>query len=219
VNRAAGLTLLVLAKEPVPGRVKTRLCPPCSPRQAAGLAAAALADTLAVVTAVPARRRVLVLDGRPGPWVPPGVHVVPQAPGDLAARLAAAFATAAGPALLIGMDTPQVTPRLLAAAATRLTSPATRAVLGLARDGGWWALGLRRPDHRVFERVPMGSPHTGARQLQRLVELDLRPALLPALEDVDAYPAALEVARRAPTTRFARAVAALDLSSEDGAVA
>ena len=71
-----------MAKEPVPGRVKTRLVPPCTPRQAAALAEAALADTLHTVLAAPARRRVLVLEGEPGPWLPAGFdmfldHVVP----------------------------------------------------------------------------------------------------------------------------------------------
>lgn len=100
-------TLLVIAKTPVAGRVKTRLTPHFTPGQAADLARAALQDTLAAVLATPARRRVLVLDGAPGPWLPHGIEVVPQCEGGLDARLAAAFAGAGGPALLIGMDTPR----------------------------------------------------------------------------------------------------------------
>ncbi len=69
----------MIAKEPVPGRVKTRLTPPFTPQEAARLAEAALADTLAAAAAAPVARRVLVLDGSPGPWVPPGFEVVPQA--------------------------------------------------------------------------------------------------------------------------------------------
>ena len=65
-------TLLVMAKQPVPGRVKTRLVPPCTYEQAAALAEAAFAGTLHTVLTVPARRRILVPDGRPGPWLPPG---------------------------------------------------------------------------------------------------------------------------------------------------
>src|SRR6201997_2625355 len=104
------ITLLVIAKQPLPGRVKTRLAPPCTHEQAAALAEAALAATLHTVLPVPAARRVLVLDGEPGPWLPPGFDVVPQCGGPLDERLAAAFAGADGPALLIGMDTPQITP-------------------------------------------------------------------------------------------------------------
>ena len=82
------ITLLVIAKQPVPGRVKTRLVPPCTYEQAASLAEAALADTLRAVRMTPARRRVLILDGQPGPWLPPGFDIVPQCAGPLDERLA-----------------------------------------------------------------------------------------------------------------------------------
>jgi glycosyltransferase A (GT-A) superfamily protein (DUF2064 family) len=91
-------TLLVIAKQPVPGRVKTRLVPPCTHEQAAALAEAALADTLHTVLKVPALRRVLVLDGEPGSWLPPGFDVVPQCGGPLDERIAGAFAAVRGPA-------------------------------------------------------------------------------------------------------------------------
>ncbi|MGD0560032.1 MAG: DUF2064 domain-containing protein [Streptosporangiaceae bacterium] len=130
-------TLLVIAKQPVPGRVKTRLVPPCTHEQAAMLAEAALADTLHAVLTAPARRRVLVLDGEPGPWLPAGFDVVPQCGGPLGERLADAFAAVGGPALLIGMDTPQVTPAQLT-----VDWQAADAVFGPAVDGGFWALGL-----------------------------------------------------------------------------
>ncbi|MCX3061687.1 glycosyltransferase, partial [Streptomyces sp. GXMU-J5] len=86
-----GPTLLVLAKEPVAGRVKTRLTPPFTPREAAALAEAALRDTLDAALAAPVRRRVLVLAGEPGPWLPPGFDVVPQRGDGLDERIAAAF--------------------------------------------------------------------------------------------------------------------------------
>jgi hypothetical protein len=97
-------TLLVIAKAPVPGRVKSRLVPPYTHAQAAALAEAALIDTLHGVLAAPARRRVLVLDGSPGPWLPAGFDVMEQAGGGLDERLAAAFDAVAGPALIVGMD-------------------------------------------------------------------------------------------------------------------
>ena len=110
-------TLIVIAKEPLPGRVKTRLTPAFSPGEAAELAEAALTDTLRAARAARADHRLLVLDGRPGPWLPAGFTVVPQVAGTLDVRIAAAFEEAArldqGPALLIGMDTPQVSAELL----------------------------------------------------------------------------------------------------------
>src|SRR5713101_2273112 len=100
-------TIVVLAKSPVPGRVKTRLCPPCTHHEAAALATAALEDTLDAVDATRAARRVVALDGPPGPWLREAFEVVAQAPGALGARLAAATTTVGGPVLVIGMDTPQ----------------------------------------------------------------------------------------------------------------
>jgi uncharacterized protein len=191
-------TLLVIAKQPVPGRVKTRLVPPCTFEQAAALAEAALADTLRTVLMAPAARRVLVLDGEPGPWLPPGFDIVPQCGGPLDERLAAAFAAVRGPALLIGMDTPQVTPGLLA-----VDWRAADAVFGPAADGGFWALGLREPDPALLRGVPMSTSATGAIQLARLVAAGLRVAQLPQLRDVDTAADALAVAREAPQTRFA----------------
>jgi glycosyltransferase A (GT-A) superfamily protein (DUF2064 family) len=193
-----GTTLLVIAKEPVPGRVKTRLVPPCTPRQAAALAEAALADTLHAVLAAPARRRVLVLDGEPGPWLPPGFDVVPQCCGGLDERLAAAFAAVPGPALLIGMDTPQLTPGLLA-----VDWEVADAWFGPAADGGFWGLGLRRPDAALVRGVPMSTADTGAVQRARLHAAGLRVAELPRLRDVDTAADAAAVARQAPLTRFA----------------
>jgi glycosyltransferase A (GT-A) superfamily protein (DUF2064 family) len=191
-------TLLVIAKQPVPGRVKTRLVPPCTHEQAAALAEAALADTLRTVLMAPAARRVLVLDGEPGPWLPPGFDIVPQCGGPLDERLAAAFAAVRGPALLIGMDTPQVTPGLMA-----VDWRAADAVFGPAADGGFWALGLREPDPALLRGVPMSTSATGAIQRARLVAAGLRVAELPQLRDVDTAADALAVARDAPQSRFA----------------
>ena len=191
-------TLLVIAKQPVPGRVKTRLVPPCSYEQAASLAEAALADTLGAVLMTPARRRVLVLDGQPGPWLPPGFDIVPQCAGPLDERLAAAFAAVSGPALLIGMDTPQVTPRLLT-----VDWETADAAFGPAADGGFWALGLRTPDAALLRGVPMSTATTGAIQRARLRAAGLRVLDLPQLRDVDTAADAVAVARQAPRSRFA----------------
>ncbi|WP_340374918.1 DUF2064 domain-containing protein [Streptomyces sp. SS7] len=194
-------TLLVIAKEPRPGRVKTRLTPPFTPREAATLAEAALVDTLRTVAATPARRRVLVLDGSPGPWLPPGFDVVPQCAGGLDERLAAAFAGCDGPALLIGMDTPQVTPALLT-----VDFADCDAYVGPAEDGGFWALGLAHPDPELLRGVPMSTPTTGAAQRERLAVAGLRVRELPRLRDVDTADDAEAVAAAAPGSRFAVAL-------------
>jgi uncharacterized protein len=205
--------VVVIAKEPVPGRVKTRLTPPFSPRQAADLARAALADTLAAAAAVPAARPVVALDGTAGPWLPAGVQVVPQRGGGLDERIAAALEDAyrglAVPVVLIGMDTPQVTPALLESALRPLADGTADAVLGPAADGGFWLLGLRRPDPSLVLGVPMSTEHTGVTQAARLASAGLRIHWLPPLRDVDTAADAYAVAREAPRTRFAATLTTL----------
>jgi hypothetical protein len=207
---ACGIALIVLAKEPRPGKVKTRLCPPCNPHQAAALAEAALIDTLTAAAATPAARHVLVLDGNPGPWVPPEFTVIAQGAGTLAQRLATAFAAVGVPSLLIGMDTPQVTASLLGHALHDLSQPANDAVLGLADDGGYWAIGFTAPAVGAFDAVPMSTSETGRLQLERLDQLGLHVALLQPLRDVDNYQDAATVAHGAPDTCFAAAFRCLD---------
>ncbi|GAA1722142.1 DUF2064 domain-containing protein [Isoptericola hypogeus] len=194
-------TVVVLAKAPAPGRVKTRLTPRLSPTAAADVAAAALGDTLDAVATLPCRR-VLVLDGDPGGWVPAGFDVLPQRTGGLDRRLAGAFEDVfgryPGPVLLVGMDTPQLGPEL---AAVDLFGH--DAVLGLAEDGGFWAVGLRAPDPDLFLGVPMSEATTGAQQLARLLDRGLDVGMLPTLRDVDGPDDAEAVARQAPASRFA----------------
>ncbi|MER8073532.1 DUF2064 domain-containing protein [Streptomyces sp. NPDC094034] len=202
-------TLLVLAKAPVAGRVKTRLTPPFRPEEAASLAEAALCDTLAAVLAAPVRRRLLVLDGVPGDWLPAGIEVIPQSGGGLDERLAAAFGLCTGPAVLVGMDTPQLTPRLLAPALAPDAWQGTDAWFGPALDGGFWALGLAAPDPALLLGVPMSVPETGAVQRARLLDAGLVVRDLPPLRDVDTARDATLVAAEAPDSRFAAALGRL----------
>ncbi len=158
-------TVIVIAKEPVPGRVKTRLQAEFTPDEAAALARASLADTLAAVRSHRCTAFVLALEGTPGPWLPTGFTVISQRGDGLDERLAAAFEDAydGAPMVLVGMDTPQVTPELLGVDWTGYD-----AVLGLTEDGGYWCLGLREPDRRALIGVPMSTDHTGRDQLARL---------------------------------------------------
>ena len=197
-------TVLVLAKQPLPGRAKTRLHAAFTPTETATLAEAALSDTLTAVRASRTRRRVLVFDGDPTGW-DDGLEVVQQRAGDLAQRLAAAFRDVGvgGPSdrvLLVGMDTPQVTPELLESA-----WGSADAVLGLSDDGGFWAIGLRGVDPElVFAGIEMSTTRTGAAQLCRLIDLGLAVALLPPLRDVDVPADAESVADRWPELTFSR---------------
>ena len=195
-------TLLVIAKEPLPGRVKTRLHPPFTLEQAAELAAAAIDDTLAAVAQLPASRRILLFDGDRPPRSADGYEIVPQASGDLDERLAAGFDAVTGPAVLIGMDTPQ----LRAADLAPVFAPwgDVDAWYGPADDGGFWALGLREPRGDLIRGVAMSRDDTGTRQLSRLRDAGLRVGMLRELTDVDTVDDARRVAAAAPATAFAR---------------
>lgn len=217
------MQIAVIAKEPIPGRVKTRLCPPFSPVEAAQLAEASLRDTLQTVRATPASRHVLVLDGRPGPWMPTGFDVLAQRGDGLGQRLAAAFtdcgATCDEPVVLVGMDTPQLTSALLLDAADRLAAgpadPATRrAVIGPADDGGYWLLGLSHVDPHVFDRVSMSTSATGAEQIAQLHRRGFDVRLTQSLRDVDSASDAACAAAATPGSAFAHCFDALTGSSE-----
>ena len=151
-----GPHVLVMAKSPRPGRVKTRLCPPCTAEEAAAVAAAALADTLAAVAACGAPRKVIALDGEPGPWLPPGFEVVGQRGTTFNQRLASAWADTGGHGIQIGMDTPQVT-------ASELDGLLAQLDRGPARPASWAtpstaAGGSSAGDRRIRGRCSPASP-------------------------------------------------------------
>ena len=206
--------MLVVAKAPVAGLVKTRLGAVIGMAAAADVAAASLLDSLLTCrAAVGSERCHLALAGELGRavrgpelvaalegWT---VHVQ-RGPG-LADRLVAAHRDVAdGPVVQIGMDTPQVTPEQLLAAGT-----ATRdhgAVLGPAEDGGWWVLALRDPHTaRALAGVPMSTPATHDDTRRALTGSGLRVAAAGVLRDVDTVADADAVAEAAPDGHFAHA--------------
>jgi glycosyltransferase A (GT-A) superfamily protein (DUF2064 family) len=212
------VTVLVVAKAPAPGEAKTRLAASVGDEAAAGIAAAALLDTLDAVTAAPVAQRVVALTGslddacdsaeirsRLADFI-----VIAQRGRTFAERLAnahadAATATGGLPVLQIGMDTPQVTAQLIGECARELL--AADAVLGLAPDGGWWVLGVTNPETAdCLRTIPMSRADTGAVTLAALGDTAVNVSLVPTLADVDTIDD-VEVVRRdcAPDSRFALA--------------
>lgn len=207
------LRMLVVAKAPVPGEVKTRLGAVIGMDQAAELAAAALLDTLGACTAtVGAPRCHLALAGDLADAVCGGEiaaalagWTVTRQRGDgLGERLANAHTDVLGPRVQIGMDTPQVTPELLLAAAGALDD--SDAAIGPATDGGWWVLALPdRDGAQVLPGVPMSTARTYDATCAALRDAGLEVATVEPLRDVDEAADAEIVARQAPTTHFTRA--------------
>lgn len=208
-----GYQALVLAKAPVAGRVKTRLGADVGMRTAAGLAAAALADTLAAcVEAVGAGHCHLSLAGDlaeavDGPrlvGLARGWRVRAQADGDLGARIAHAVGEVPGPVVQVGMDTPQLTADLLHRVAAGLRTH--DAVLGEAEDGGWWVLAVRDPTLAgALRDVPMSTATTYADTRAALVAAGADVGTAPLLRDVDTVPDADAVAALVPGSTFAAA--------------
>lgn len=219
---ARPVCLLVIAKAPVPGFAKTRLCPPATPEQAAEIASASLLDTLDAVLATPGTLPVVAMTGevrhaarsRELGALLRRVAVIPQRGDDFGQRLANAHADVrerhpGTPVLQIGMDTPQISPRLLGTAADGLRA-GEQAMLGPAFDGGWWALGLGDPAHAVvLTSIPMSTSDTYRKTRSALKDVGLLISTLPPLSDVDMMAEARAVAHLAPFGRFARAVNAL----------
>ncbi|MCA1673321.1 MAG: DUF2064 domain-containing protein, partial [Actinobacteria bacterium] len=181
------------------------------------------------VLAVPRAKSVVALTGQLGraenaatlAVALQGTSVIRQRGSTLGERIRAAHvdaaATAPGvPVLQIGMDTPQADADLLGHCLDILDRPGVDAVLGPARDGGWWALGVRDPALAgLISGVPTSHPDTGARTLATLRAAGCRVAELPELSDVDTAQDAATVAADAPAGRFAAAVTAA-LSSVEG---
>ena len=208
------VTLLVVAKAPVPGLAKTRLGATLGAQAAAEIAAAALLDTLDAVADTPVSSRVVAMTGDLGRACRGDeirarlelFTVVGQRGEDFADRLANAHADAADgqPVLQIGMDTPQVDRGLLTdCARTLLTTPA---LLGMARDGGWWVLGVAdAASAECLRDVPMSQSDTGAVTLVALRDTGLDVTLVEELHDVDTVDD-IPVVRAAcrSTSRFAQ---------------
>ena len=191
------VTLVVIATAPVPGFAKTRLAATVGDTAAADIAAATLLDTLDAVDATPVQERVVALTGdlneaSRGDEIRSrlaGLHTVSQRGDDFSARLANAIVDAAEvagprPVLLIASDTPQVTPDLLADCAQALMK--TDVVFGLARDGGWWVLGVTEPGMaECLHTIPTSRSDTGPATLEAMREKGLRVELVAELSDVD----------------------------------
>jgi len=221
----AAATLLVVAKAPVPGLVKTRLTPRLTPDEAAAVAAAALLDTMDLVRAVSARTGSRIVVALAGDLAAAparaavrralaGLVVVDQRGDGLAARLAHAHLTAAGalgPCVQIGMDSPHAPVAVLVETCALVTAgDGPDVVLGPAADGGWWCLGLRRAgDARHLTGVTMSTARTGAETEQAFRAAGRAVVRTATVNDLDTVADLATVAAAAPDSRVAALAAVL----------
>jgi hypothetical protein len=167
-HRARRPAVLVFAKEPQPGLVKTRLVPPLRPHEAADLAAAFLHDLVARLDALDARRVLAVPPGTSDtamrPFLPGGWELADQGPGDLGAKLATAtgraFDEGACPVAVIGSDHPHLPPERLIGCLAAAEAGDVGWVT--TDDGGFACLALPRALPWLFEAIPWSTPAVAA---------------------------------------------------------
>ena len=170
------VAIAILAKAPVPGFAKTRLIPALGAEGAAALQSRLIAHTAA--TAAAARIGDMTLWALPDASHPVfqsaktryGIALARQPPGDLGQRIFAALAAAHGPALVIGTDSPALTPEHLRACAEPLREGIDVVAIP-AEDGGYVLLGARCPDVRLFLDMPWGTPGVMSETRSRLARL------------------------------------------------
>ena len=189
-SNTSPVSIVILAKAPIPGFAKTRLIPAIGAHAAAVLQERLTERTVATALAAGIGPVTLCCD-------PDATHVTflkmvtrmkitlrPQPPGDLGTRMLAAVATSTGPVLVIGTDCPALTEAHLRSAAMALRD-GNDVVLIPAERGGYVLLGMRKAQPRLFSNIAWGGSSVLADTRARIVEQRLILVERPPLWDVD----------------------------------
>jgi hypothetical protein len=186
--------LLVFAKQPLPGRVKTRMTPPLSPEEAADLYSSMLLDVLDKCCRLPAAELLLLYENQPGSReffssLFPEEALFPQTGEGLGERLENAFSLAFSRgcrrAVVIGSDSPDLPIRHIENAFRLLEGGGQDAVFGPTEDGGYYLLGLTSPQPLLFRDIPWSTHKVLEASLEKCSEAGLRAELLPRWYDLD----------------------------------
>jgi rSAM/selenodomain-associated transferase 1 len=192
--------LIIFAKAPIPGQVKTRLCPPLTPDEAASLHGSFVLDAIErskagargssgpkgidrFLACAPSSKHVFfrIMEERHG------IHLIDQIGEDLGARMSQAathvFSKGYHRVLLVGSDLPTLQPGVYAQALDLLE--ARDLVLGPAQDGGYYLLGLRRMAPELFVGIPWSTDQVLTLTRRNAEQAGLTTALLAPCRDVD----------------------------------
>jgi uncharacterized protein len=205
--------IAIMAKAPRAGAVKTRLCPPLSPEDAAELYRAFLTDKVEQVRGVAAARGAIVYTPDEGRGffesLAPDFVLIPQHGSDLGVRLVTSFewffAEGYPAAVVVDSDSPTLPREFLLQAVDLMASPDVDVVLGPSADGGYYLIGLRVARPELFSHMPWSTPRLFAETAGRARQLGLRVASLPPWFDVDT---ALDLERLESSLRGTSGVAA-----------
>jgi rSAM/selenodomain-associated transferase 1 len=226
----------IFLKTPEPGKVKTRMCPPLTPLEAADLYACLLTDSLRAAAASRAARIVLFHEGPPPSEYLTTALVallrepiqgdqkrlleIPQSQGDLGERLRTAVASAeieaALPLLLLGSDNPDLPWRHIDTALEALER--YDLVLGPADDGGAWGIGVKSRCDQLFADIPWSANSTAEALRERAGELGLSTHSVAVWQDVDEIQDLREIHRRLAEDPAAAPATARWLKSWDGRI-
>jgi len=186
--------IVVMAKEPEPSKVKTRLCPPLSPGQAADLYEAFFLDTVSLVSGIEHTDVFVAYDPDTAHdffsrIVSPAVKCIPQGRGDLGDRLSRishqVFLRGYRKVILLASDTPHLPQDVIRSAIARLDE--IDVVLGPCDDGGYYLIGLRFPSPRMFSGIPWSTSQVLDRTIQRAQEAGMTWEMLPPGYDIDTW--------------------------------
>ncbi|WP_440949792.1 TIGR04282 family arsenosugar biosynthesis glycosyltransferase [Methanosphaerula subterraneus] len=183
--------IAVMAKEPAPGRVKTRLCPPLSPREAADLYGAFLTDTLALVAGTGVKGFIACDPDKAGAFfrdrAPSGMACIPQGSGDLGTRLARVsnqlFSSGFEQVLIVASDVPGMDPEHLSLAFASLDH--ADLVLGPCDDGGYYLIGTCAHVPALFAGIPWSTSGVLSKTLEQAEREGMITVLLPSCPDID----------------------------------
>ena len=186
--------LIIFAKEPLPGQVKTRLCPPLAPASAARLYQCFVADILEEMGRLPEINLALAYSPEEAgdffrKLAPPQTLLFPQEGSDLSTRLIRAcdrvFTGGREPVLIRNSDSPDLPGKLVTAARQALEGGGADLVLGPSPDGGYYLVGLKKPEPRLFQGISWSSATVLADTLEKAHTLSLTVHLLPSWPDID----------------------------------
>lgn len=199
--------LIIFAREPVPGKVKTRLAQSIGDRAAAGIYSAMLSDTVHKAALLD-NVRIMIFWATENGDVPefsnlPGVETFVQSGEDLGKRMDnafnAAFSHGVSRCCIIGSDSPDLPIEFLSQAFDSLDESDTDIVYGPAEDGGYYLLGMKQLWSPLFKNMQWSSPAVMVETVKLINKLGLKSHRLPQWHDIDTYDDLLKISASCET--------------------
>ncbi len=197
MNRVLDKSLLVIvAKAPVPGAVKTRLFPDLTPQEATDLYRCFLQDRIEETVSLKGIDLAICYTPEDAKeyfaaFTPNGFHLFPQRGKDLGERLSNIFvdklAEGYGAISIIDSDSPDLPKSIVQESFHLLTTGRADAVFGPCYDGGYYLVGLRKPQPELFRNIPWSTPAVLKKTLEIAADRALKTKLLDRWNDLDTF--------------------------------